>query len=411
METVAQELEAASSQLESDEGALKTYLNAAAKAFRDDDLEQADEAWVATSNGRSKYYVRVAPDEVYFEPCAWKAGFALTVARINGASLEWRRRIEPLKQQLEDEFARLAGKPYRRHQVRFKLPDFIDIVLNAGDTRPALGGTGGQSLPNWGRVAERGGRTMVVSNPRDADGQKAWMDRMASLLCRGSMGSVSTDPRFDMVSAVLHEAAHNLGPAREYKVRGRVDQAIFGGPLAVMLEELKADTATFYFPPELVRRALITQREAELVQTWAVGYAFANVARGMYDAEGRPNTYSHLASIELGALHRAGAFEWKGAETAGNAADRGCFELHWDKWPAAIAELTARVLRIKSRGDRPGAERLKKEWVDDDNDWKRIRKVIAERWLRVPTGTNVYSVSGLTPVPRRQREAAAAQAP
>ena len=62
---------------------------------------------------------------------------------------------------------------------------------------------------------------------------------------------------------------------------------------------------------------------------------------------------------------------------------------------AAVAELTTRVLRIKSRGDRLGAERLKKEWVDDDNDWKRMRAVIAERWLRVPMGAIVYSVSGL----------------
>ena len=402
METVARELEAAASQLEPDEAALKTYLNAAAKAFRDDDWEQADEAWVATSNGHSKYYVRVAPDEVVFEPCAWKAGFALTLGRINEASLEWRRRIEPIKQQLEDEFARLAGKPYRPRQVRFSLPDFVDLVLTAGDTRPAFGANAGQSLPNWGPVAERGGRTMVVSNLRgDPDGRKAWMERMASLLCRGTMGSVSTDPRFDIIGTVLHEAAHNLGPTREYKIRGRVDQAVFGGPLALMLEELKADTAAFYFPSELVRRTLITQRDAELAQTWAVGWAFATVAQGMFDAEGRPNTYGHLSSIELGSLQRAGALEWKDAEIAGNAADRGCFELHWDKWSAAVADLTTRVLRIKSRGDRLGAERLKKEWVDDDNDWKRLRQVIAERWLRVPSGTFVYSVSGLTSAPTR----------
>jgi len=411
MDTVARELEAASSQLGSDEAALKTYLNAAAKAFRDDDWEQADEAWVAMSNGHSKYYVRVAPDEVYFEPCAWKAGFALTFARINEASLEWRHRIEPLKQKLEDEFARLAGKPYRPRQVRFNLPDFIDIVLTAGDSRPALGANGGQSLPNWGRVAERGGRTMVVSNPRDADGQKGWMERMGSVLCRGSMGGVTTDPKFDMLGVVLHEAAHNLGPTREYKVGGRVDQVVFGGPLAVMMEELKADTAALYFPSELVRRAFITQSEAEVLQTWDIGYAFGSISRGMYDAEGRPNTYGHLASIELGALQRAGALEWKGAEIASNATDRGCFELHWDKWPAAVAELTTRVLRIKSRGDRPGAERLKKEWVDDENDWKRIRAVITERWLRIPMGAIVYSVSGLTPSPVRKPEVVAPRAP
>ena len=108
---------------------------------------------------------------------------------------------------------------------------------------------------------------------------------------------------------------------------------------------------------------------------------------------------------------RAGALEWKDAEIAGDAVDRGCFELHWDKWPAAVADLATRVLRIKSRGDRLGAERLKKEWVDDDNDWKRLRQVIAERWLRVPSGTFVYSVSGLTSAPARKREGVAPHAP
>jgi hypothetical protein len=40
---------------------------------------------------------------------------------------------------------------------------------------------------------------------------------------------------------------------------------------------------------------------------------------------------------------------------------------------------------------------MKKEWVDDDNDWKRIRTVIAERWLRVPSAAFLYAVGGLEP--------------
>ena len=39
---------------------------------------------------------------------------------------------------------------------------------------------------------------------------------------------------------MLHEAAHNLGPAHEYKVKGKTDDQVFGGPLASTLEELKA---------------------------------------------------------------------------------------------------------------------------------------------------------------------------
>ncbi len=396
MEAVAKELTAASSELDDDEAALRSYLNAAAKAFRDDDWERANDAWVAMSGGHSKYYLRVGPDEVYFEPCAWKAAFAFTFARINKDSLAWARRIDPVKQELEDEVARLSGKPYQARQVRFKLPDFIDIVLNAGDNRLALGANGGQSLPNWGRVAARGGRTMIMSNlDDDADGQKVQMERMSSLWCRATMGTVSTDPKYEVIGIVLHEAAHNLGPTREYRVRGQVDQAVFGGPLALMLEELKADTVGIYFPAELVRRKVITQRDADLAQTQQVTWAFARVAEGMYDSQGRPNAYSHLASIQLGVLQRAGALEWKAGETAANARDRGCFEVRWDKWPAAVSDLAKRVLRIKSRGDRRGAERLKKEWVDDDNDWKKTRQVIAERWRRAPKASYVFSVGGL----------------
>jgi hypothetical protein len=396
MEAVAKELEAASSQLGDDEAALKKYLNAAAKAFRDDDWEPANEAWVGTGEGHSKYYLRVGPDEVYFEPCAWKAAFAFAFARINKESVEWRDRLEPIKQQLEDEFAGLAGKPYRARPVHFKLPDFIDIVLNAGDNRRPRGANAGQSLPNWGRVAEKGGRTMTMTNlDNDADGRKAFMDRMASLCCHATMGSVSADPKLDLMGTVLHEAAHNLGPSYEYRVRGKVDHAVFGGPLASMLEELKAETAAMYFPAELVRRKLVTQRDVDLAKMGAVAWAFGSVAQGLYDSEGRPRPYGQLASIQLGVLQRAGALEWRAGETAGNASDRGCFELHRDKWQAAVAALFKQVLQIKSRGDRRGAEDLKKAWVDDDNDWKKVRDVVTERWLRAPRASYAYSVSGL----------------
>ena len=46
----------------------------------------ADEAWAKMTVDNSKWYVRVAPDETYWEPCAQKAGFHLTFARINQGS-------------------------------------------------------------------------------------------------------------------------------------------------------------------------------------------------------------------------------------------------------------------------------------------------------------------------------------
>jgi len=394
MTAIASELDAAAADLAGDEAALKAYLSAAAQSFRDDDWERANQAWVKMGTDNSKYYLRVGPDEVYYEPCAWKAGFALAFARINPDSVAWRERLEPIKQELENDLARLAGKPYRPRKVGFKLPDFIDIVLNAGDNRSPIGATVGQSLPNWGPVAESGGRTVTMTNLyTDEDSQHAQVDKMSSLFCPASMKLA--DPKPAVMGIVLHEAAHNLGPSHDYKVHGKVDSAIFGGPLASTLEELKAQTAALYFPATLVERKLITQAEADVSRIQEVAWMFGQVAQGMYDPQGKPKNYSQLAAIQLGSLSASGVVEWKPNEPAANSADKGCYEVHLDKWNHGTTELATRVLQIKGRGDKAGAEALKKRWVDEEGAFKEQRAVIASRWLRSPKSSFVYAITGL----------------
>ncbi|HYQ44788.1 MAG TPA: hypothetical protein VER11_22540 [Polyangiaceae bacterium] len=394
MTAIAAELEAAANDLAGEEPALKAYLSAAAQSFRDNDWERANRAWAKMGTDNSKYYLRVGPDEVYFEPCAWKAGFALAFARINPDSVEWRKRLEPIKQELENDLAGLAGKPYRARSVGFKLPDFIDIVLNAGDNRAPIGATVGQSLPNWGPVAESGGRTVTMTNLyTDDDSQKTLSEQMSSLYCAASMKLAVPKP--SLMGIVLHEAAHNLGPAHDYAVNGKVDSAIFGGPLASTLEELKAQTAALYLPAGLVARHLITQAEADTSQLQEVAWTFGQVAQGMYDPQGKPKNYSQLAAIQLGSLTTGGAVEWKPNELAANGTDRGCYEVQLDKWNQAASGLAKQVLQLKARGDKAAAEALKKRWVDDEGAFKEQRALIATRWLRSPKSTFVYSITGL----------------
>ena len=394
MASIASELAAAATELGAEEGALQAYLSAAAQAFRDDDWERANRAWLNMGTDNSKYYLRVGPDETYFEPCAWKAGFALAFARINPDSVEWRKRLEPIKQELESELARLAGKPYQSHPVGFKLPDFIDIVLNAGDNRAPIGATVGQSLPNWGPVAESGGRTVTMTNLyTDDDSQQALSEQMSSLYCAAT--AKMAVPKPSLMGIVLHEAAHNLGPAHDYKVAGKVDTAIFGGPLAATLEELKAQTAALYLTATLVDRHLISQAEADTSHLQEVAWAFGQVAQGMYDPEGRAKNYSQLAAIQLGSLTTSGAVEWKPNETAANGSDKGCYEVHLDRWDTAARELARQVLQIKGRGDKAAAEALKKRWVDDEGAFKEQRALIASRWLRSAKASFVYSITGL----------------
>ncbi|MFW5740738.1 MAG: hypothetical protein ACOC1F_10285, partial [Myxococcota bacterium] len=389
---VAQELRAAASDLKDPkEEALRTYLRAAAQAFTDNNWEPADEAWAKMNATNSKWYLRIAPDEVYWGPCNRKAGFHMSFARINQASLTWQKKLEPVQQDMEDELAKLIGYPYKARKVTFHLPDFIDIVANAGDSRHPLGATIGQSLPNWGPVANEGrGRTVVMSNLyTDPDSLKVRREQAASMLTSPTMDkrAESQDPA--LFSIILHEATHNFGPSHEYKVRGKTDDQLFGGPLASTMEELKAQSGALWYVELLKTREIIDDQFAQQSYVDAFVWALNHIARGMYTDGGKPKTYSHVAAIHVGFLMDEGAVSFDPKAKAANGQDEGAFTLHFDKLPAAIDKLMKIAGDIKAKGDKKRAEELVKKYVDGDIV---PMKLIAERSLRHPKATFLYGV-------------------
>ncbi|WP_437961018.1 hypothetical protein WME76_16225 [Sorangium sp. So ce119] len=395
MEAVSRELKAAAEAIQSPgEAAFKAYLLAAAQAFLDNTWEAADEPWSRMNAENSRWYLRVGPDETYWEPCSHKAGFHMSFARINQESLTWQKKLEPVKSDMEVAFAALTGAPYKARQVAFHLPDFIDVIVNAGDSRAATGGTAGQSLPNWGRVATEGrGRTVAMVNLlQDDDTRAALREATASLLCKATMESVSLEGPVATLSTVLHEAAHNLGPTHNYKVKGKVESEIYGGPLASMLEELKAQTGALFFSGWLAQKGVIDPALARMSDARNVVWAFGQIGQGMYTAGGEPRPYGHLAAIQLGSLLDAGALGFHRGEVAANGTDKGCFSIQTDKMPAAAEALARTVLGIKARGDKAGALRLRETYVEKDGAWKGLRGVIEERMQRMPLGSVIYAI-------------------
>jgi hypothetical protein len=395
MEEVSSHLMSAAAAItDPNETPLKLYLATAADSFLSNDWQPADEAWARMNATNSKWYLRIAPDEVYEDPCSRKGLFQVSFARINPDGLEWQRKLEPRKADMEAALAKLAGPPYEARPVTFHLPDFIDIVLNAGESRDFLGAAIGESLPNWGPVANEGrGRTVAMVNLyTDADSEAAWKTTTSSVFCARTMEKSAFDPKAGVMSSVLHEAAHNLGPAHEYRVAGRTDAEIFGGPLASMLEELKAQTSALYFTDWLFGQGVIDQPMAERAHLKDVTWAFGHIAEGMYDAEGKPKPYSQLSAIQMGALFGSGVLAWRAAEPAANRADKGCFNVDLAQWPAAIEKLETRVLHIKAAGDERDAQALLAEFVDAKDDWAKARDVIRDRYLRNPRASFVYAI-------------------
>jgi hypothetical protein len=395
MEAVSRELAAAAAAVTSpDEAPLKAYLEADARAFLTNDWTPSDEAWAKMSVNNSRWYVRIGPDETYADPCSRKAGFHVSFAKINQDSLAWQKKLDPIKLEMEEALAKLAGAPYKARKVTFHLPDFIDVVLNAGDARSPTGATIGQSLPNWGPVANEGrGRTVAMTNLyTDPDSRNSLRDKVESVLCKASFDPAALDPALTTMGTVLHEAAHNLGPAHEYRVKGKTDSEVFGGPLAATFEELKAQQSSLYLADWLAGRGVIEKKQATLAHQADIIWAFGQISEGMYAADNTPKPYPQLAAIQLGAFMTAGALSWRAGETAANGHDKGCVELTLDKLPAAIAALEKTVLGIKGKGDKAGAVKLRTEHVDRDGEWKKVREVIAERWLRQPRASFVYAV-------------------
>jgi hypothetical protein len=392
VEAIRGEIKNAAAALGAKEPALKNYLLASAEAFVSDNWWAADEAWAKMDAKNSKFYLRIGPDEVYHEPCSTKALYHVSFGLINQGSLKWQNTLDPLKNEMEHALAAMAGAPYKAREVSFKLPDFVDIALNAGDSRPPSGATIGQSLPNFGPVANEGrGRTVAMTNfYQDPDSIEALKASTQSLFCADSMTFYTDSQEPQLMSTVLHEAAHNLGPAHQYKANGKVDRVAFGGPLASTLEELKAQTAALYFTDWLAEKKTIRAEDASKAHVRDVVWAFGHISRGMYDDDKHPKNYSQLAAIQVGWLIKHGAMTFHAEKDAANSADKGCFSLSLEKFPTAIKALMIEVAQIKGTGDKARAEKLMKEFVDVAADKKKVHDVITERVLRAPKPSFVY---------------------
>lgn len=391
MQAISKELAAAAAdETDPDEAALQAYLAAASMSFTTNDWGPADEAWSRMNPQNSKWYVRIAPDEVLADPCSLKAQFHLTFARIDQGSLGWQAKLTPVEQQMEAQIASLVGPQYAARHVSFHLPDFIDIVFNAGDDRQPVGATAGESLPNWGKVEEEGrGRTVAMVNiGATPDTLAMYHQQLASLVDAETMKAWADDPQAQLMTTILHEATHNLGPTLTYVYKGTKPAAAFGGKLSSMLEELKAETGGIYWLDWLRQRGIVTpELQKQAYAAWAA-WAMRHISVGVHSGTG-DEPYAQLAAVQLGFAMDDGAITFDPAAAAANGTDKGAFTIHDEKLPATLEKLMKRIATIKATNDKAAAEALVAQYVDGPTV---PQKTIAERELRFPQMSYVYAV-------------------
>ena len=385
---VAVELRLAAQGLGRDEAAFKRYLLAAASGFSDGDWAAADEAWADMGGRRSKWYLRVGPDETGFESCQEKAGFHLAWARIDEAALAWQGKLKLLRQEMEDSLAKLIGPAYQVRRASFDLPDFIAVILNAGDSRPGLGAITGQSLPNWGKVAEQGRRRTVVMTNIYSDPESRRLDREKAreLLAPEALKYYPEDDEPGILGTILHEAAHNLGPHSDTRVDGKLPAQIFGGRLEGVLEELKAQTGALWYVDLLRRKGLITDERARQIYAHELVWAFGHISQGMFSDGDNPKPYSQLAAVQIGSFLKDGAMAF------GRAGERELFSVDFDRLPASVEKLMRRVGQIKAAGDAAAAKSLIDGFVMGEYAHLMRMDEVRSRLSRLPKPSFSYTL-------------------
>lgn len=398
MKEAAQELRKASAlAVKVGEHSLGGYVMEVAQAFESDALfpyVKADEAW-NQMKGHSKFYLRIGPDEVGWHPWQLKGGFHMSFGIIDLKAADAVARYGAIRQEMEEAVARVIGAPYQARQVEVSLPDFVNMVMENGDSRGGVSGTSiGQTLPNWcgdDGTGECPSRTMIFSNKLSKAYGEETMARYTRLLDAETMAYFRPDAVVQ--SIVDHEFAHNLGPMMNM-------QAADGKPIKDHLEdytwkieEMKAEVGSLFLNHWLgAVRGWYGEEQIRQGYVGVVGWMFGHLKRAYsYYKEGRlhesPSPYQLLSAVLLGRFVETGAVNFN--ETTKK------FNVHFDKMPGVVADLLRDVGQLYMGHDKTAVVAFYDRYTKGDGLKNLHLDAIHEVLGDVPSSLYGYEIRGL----------------
>ena len=362
VEAIAIELEAAAESIKNveDEKLLNQYLLAAAESFRTDEWLPSDRLWVSMNGSNSKYALRIAPDESYWEPCQGKAGYELWFGRINTDAVEAAQKFDSIKYDLEDQIASLTPY-YDARDIELEVPSFVELALVTGDGDHPRGGMLGQALPNW-TYKETGFRSNIfLGIGRNPEAREMLHKKASLLLDPDTMNYFSTDDFHGDMNVAGHELTHCLGPGLACAiVNPETGEPVLnedgtpmtikdkiGGRKALGLEEFKAETGNIFLIGYFLERGLITEEEAKQRYVRQLMWALKKIS-GLASSDNTMSTYTNIAAKQVNWLMDEGAIWYID----------GKFHINFERYHEAITKLLALVLKAKTTGDESAINQL-----------------------------------------------------
>ncbi len=322
----------------SDDAAFARYLRLRADALQNDDYFQSALAWLDLENPRIDLIF--APEETYLD-------HLLGVKASYGAAVLIRdetesRRLEVFQNyvpDIQDALPLAAADRPSKKGLRSPM-EIVDAPFRAGDLRHGYQAVA-DNLPNDPRVHEqRGSKKIFFKNFHEARVQFVVLP-IAKRLLRADQADIVSAEGY-LVTEVLHEIAHGLGPAfsrlgdRKVDIREAIG-ATFGG-----LEEAKADIVGLYGLAWLVDHGVVPRAKLDGYYASHVAGIFRSVRFGVGEAHGRAEMMEFNYFTENGVIALDPA--------------TGRYGIEFTRMRAAITGLARELLEQEATGDRGRAD-------------------------------------------------------
>ena len=357
LEPAAQDLRAAAAL--SDDPAFANFLRLRADALLSDDYFASDLAWLRLKN--PKVDIIFAPYEVYMDNLLGvkgSYGAAVLVRDAHGSEkLDLFTKYVP---EIQDALPLAAEDRPSKHGLETPM-EVMDAPFRAGDLTHGYQAVA-DNLPNDPRVHEQAGsKKIFFKNFMDARVNYVILP-VARRLMEPEQAAKVTGEGY-MMTTVMHEICHGLGPAFARTAAGKVEipQAI--GPIHSSLEEAKADVTGLFALQWLVDHGALPRKNLEEYYASYVGGLFRSVRFGAAEAHSQAEMMEMNYLLERAALLRD---------------HRGRYAIDYEKIPGAMADLAKVLLEIEATGDRPRAEAWFAKYGQMPDDLKASLKATSD---------------------------------
>lgn len=341
LEPAAKALRAAA--LLSDDPAFAKFLRLRADALLSDDYFVSDLAWLELKN--PKFDIIFAPYETYLDGLLGvKGSYGAAVLVRNERESKKLELFTEYVPQIQDALPLAAEDRPSKHGLETPM-EVMDAPFRAGDLTHGYQAVA-DNLPNDPRVHEqKGSKKLFFKNFMDARVNYVILPVARKLMEPDQAAKVSGEGY--LLTTIMHEVCHGLGPAYSRTAAGKVDIRAAIGPAFSGLEEAKADVTGMFGLKWLVDHNALPKEKLEEYYAAYIGGVFRTVRFGTTEAHGQAEMMEFNYLSERGAITRSAS---------------GRYAIDYEKIPGALADLTKELLEIEATGDRTRAENWFKKY-------------------------------------------------